>query len=100
MGGRGSTRWAHRINRETTIDLVAIWASRVLRGMSSSERSTIGHLPATGTGPLDFIVEIARGRGTLHLFYSVMNGGILEARQYSLWLLPTEPHYGGRRWWF
>jgi len=101
MGGLGSTRWGYRLYRQTTDDLARLRATDLFRRARPKLGQRVsGSLPCSGTGPIDFEVNATQWPVTLCLSYRRLSGGRLVPQDCELWLLSTEPTFGGQHWWF
>jgi hypothetical protein len=102
VGGSGLSRRRRVRWRETTDDLVRIRISEVIReARAHGRRRMAGRLPYTGIGPVDYTIDGSELPVILRLAYRLpLGGGGWEPQEHRLQLLPTEPTYGGVRWWF
>ena len=102
MGRSASTPWRQVRWRETTDDLVRIRISEVIRGARAhGPRRKAGRLPYTGIGPIDYTIDGSELPVVLRLACRLpLGGGDWVPQGVLLRLLPTQPTYGGVRWWF
>jgi hypothetical protein len=105
VGGQGSTRWGSRENcvPSPTVDhRVEIRASSLFRRVRPMQgRRLGGRLGSSSIGPIDFTIDGASWPVTLVLRFSdrLRAAGIQVPDDINFWLLPTQPTYGGQRWW-
>jgi hypothetical protein len=106
VGGRGSTRWGYRgdyVPRPGIEEAFELRASRLLRSLHPhSGRCLTGQVDSAGLGPLEVKVDGSSWPITAFLCFSkrLRAAGLSLPEDTSIWLLPTQPTYGGERWWF
>jgi hypothetical protein len=106
MGGQGSIRWKYRgdyVPPLTISEATEIRLSRLLRRLCPQEgRCLEGRLDSTSAGPVDFSIDGTSWPVTVFLRFSdrLRAAGLALPNDTSLWMLATEPTYGGTRWWF
>lgn len=106
MGGRGSTRWRYRgdyVPPLTINEATEIRASGIFRELRPQEgRALGGQIGSSRAGPVDFTIDATSCPVTVFLRFSQLlrAAGIPVPADTSVWVLPTQPTYGGERWWF
>jgi hypothetical protein len=105
MGGKGSTRWGYRGDYVPPLTIHEASEIRA-RGLFRQQppqigRSVEGRLEASTVGPVDFTIDGTNWPVTVRLRFSesLRAAGLALPEDTSLWLLPTQPTYGGERWW-
>jgi len=79
---------------------VSIRAADVLaRARPSAGRLVSGHLPASGTGPIRLEVDFTGWPATLRVSYRQPLANGWSSHESWIWLLATNPTFGGIRWW-
>jgi hypothetical protein len=106
VGGKGSTRWGYRgdyVPALTTHDAIEVRSTRLFHVVRPQEgRCLAGRLESSACGPLEFKIDGTSWPVTVRLYFSpqLRTAGVSLPNDTSLWLLPTQPTYGGERWWF
>jgi hypothetical protein len=106
MGGRGSTRWKSRgdhvppLTINEAVEIRASWVFRELRPRAGRARR--GQIRCSSAGPVDFTIDATSGPVTVFLRFSesLRMAVATVPADTSVWVLPTQPTYGGERWWF
>jgi hypothetical protein len=107
MGGRGSTRW--RAVRGDYVPALALHevtgiAMRTLTRVVRPERGRRlqGRLQGSPIGPIDLTFDGTSSPVTVQLRFCerLRVAGLPIPNDTTVWVLPTQPTFGGARWWF
>ena len=100
MGGQGSGRWSGPSLRQHTEDALRIQVRDVVRTVPVwlGQRTT-GHQMTSRHGPMEVVVDATGFPITAQIKWTLEKRACVPGEA-VLWLVLTEPHFGGKRWWF
>jgi hypothetical protein len=100
MGGQGSSRWGDRIPRDRTDEAMPLHVKEVVRVAPVSYGRCVTRRAATSRfGPFNIVIDATDDPITACVRYELAHLAVVPGEAF-LWLLSTEPNFGGDRWWF
>lgn len=100
MGGRGSGRWRSGSRRARTDEAMPLRVAEILRVLAvERDRRLTGSSRYGRYGPMNLVVDATERPVRVHLRWE-LEGLSLAPGEADLWLVSTEPYFGGERWWF